>query len=121
MLASALVCLTMAVYHEARGEPLTGQQAVALVTMNRAQWQPKRVCREVHKPGQYSWVGKGLPVQERAAMQRARAVAADVLARRVPDFTGGATHFHAKSVRPAWRRDLQLVMSIGGHRFYRAL
>jgi len=118
MIASALLCLAAAVYHEARGEPLAGQQAVALVTMNRAEWKPKRVCQEVYKPGQYSWVGKHLSRDDRDAWRQARKVAADVLYGRVPDFTGGSTYFHARTVRPAWRRKLHYMMTLGGHRFY---
>ncbi|MFK3741030.1 cell wall hydrolase [Massilia sp. TN1-12] len=119
MIAAALLCLASAVYHEARGESTAGQQAVALVTMNRAEGNPRRVCREVHKTGQYSWVGKGLPKKEREAWLHSREIAADVLYGRVDDFTGGATYFHAKAVRPVWRHKLKYLMTIGGHRFYR--
>jgi spore germination cell wall hydrolase CwlJ-like protein len=119
MMTSALLCLAAAIYHEARGEPEQGQQAVALVTMNRAEWENKRVCREVHKPGQYSWVGTGAKHSDKDAWQRARKVAADVLDGRVDDFTDGATYFHARKARPSWRRRLHYVMTVGGHRFYK--
>lgn len=119
MIASALLCMALAVYHEARGESIAGQQAVALVTLNRAEGNRRRVCREVRKPGQYSWVGKGLSRDGREAWLHSRKIAADVLYGRVPDFTGGATYFHARNVHPVWRRKLKYLMTVGGHRFYR--
>lgn len=119
MIATAIMCLALNVYHESRGEPLHGQQAVALVTMNRAGGDPKRVCKEVYRKGQFSWTKQGRPAPaEQKAWRRARQIAADVVHRRMVDFTGGATHFHHKTVRPKWR-GMKLAMSIGSHRFYR--
>jgi len=34
--AAALLCLSLNVHNEARGEPVLGQVAVAMVTINRA-------------------------------------------------------------------------------------
>lgn len=119
MIAPALLCLAAAVYHEARGEPLRGKEAVALVTMNRADWERRRVCHEVNRPGQYSWAGKGLKHDDHDAWMDARKVAADVLYGRIRDFTDGSTYFHARAIRPSWRRKMHYVMTVGGHRFYR--
>ena len=46
-------CLAMNVYHEARGEPVLGQFAVAAVTMNRVKSAryPDDVCRVVYQKG----------------------------------------------------------------------
>ena len=41
----ALLCLALNIYHEARGEPLKGQIAVASVTMNRANWDITKFAR----------------------------------------------------------------------------
>jgi spore germination cell wall hydrolase CwlJ-like protein len=38
----------------------------------------------------------------------------------LPPFSNGATHYHAKHVRPAWARSMVLVAEIGAHKFYRA-
>ena len=57
MIAEALLCLTLNVYHEARGEPFLGQVAVAEVTLNRVddlRW-PDTVCEVVYQPYQFSW------------------------------------------------------------------
>lgn len=119
-ISAALMCLALNIYNEARGEVIGGQQAVALVTMNRAGWEPGRVCREVHKPGQFSWTsGKPPPPKEKEAWEKAQMVARDVLSRRVPDFTGGATYFHEKRARPKWRHTEKYVMTLGSHLFYK--
>lgn len=43
MIETAVLCLALNVFHEARGEPETGQWAVAQVTINRARHDPARV------------------------------------------------------------------------------
>ena len=51
-------CLATNIYHEARGESIIGQKAVAFVTMNRAKSgkYPSNVCNVVFQKGQFSWV-----------------------------------------------------------------
>ena len=54
----AELCLALAVYHEARGEPLIGQKAVAEVVMNRVASDrfPDTICGVVMQPKQFSFV-----------------------------------------------------------------
>jgi spore germination cell wall hydrolase CwlJ-like protein len=49
VLAAALVCLSLNIYHESRKQPLAGQHAVAQVTWNRAGHDADRVCTVVTK------------------------------------------------------------------------
>jgi len=122
MIASALMCLALNVYYEARSESVVGQYAVALVTLNRAHGDKKKICSEVHKPSQFSWTNeKQLPPTEFAAWKQAKKVASDVLSGGVCDFTGGAVFYHTTSVYPDWRRRVKFVMVLGRHRFYRAV
>jgi N-acetylmuramoyl-L-alanine amidase len=60
-------CLAENLYHEARGESIDGQLMVAEVTINRVLSPdfPNTVCEVVNQPGQFSWVGKGLPINEK--------------------------------------------------------
>jgi spore germination cell wall hydrolase CwlJ-like protein len=37
----------------------------------------------------------------------------------IPDYSGGATHYHATYVCPYWARSMTPVAAIGGHEFYR--
>lgn len=131
-LTTAMLCLALNVFHEARGETLEGQQAVAQVTMNRAGRDPNKLCDVVFKPKQFSWANpltstKGserarlaqhfIPKEDKA-WNLARAVAYSTANGYVPDFTHGATYYHTKSVKPRWRKEFKLVAVIGQHRFY---
>lgn len=116
----ALLCLALNIYHEARGEPKTGQIAVAMVTMNRADWAAANVCQVVYERGQFSWTSsKRDPTpQEPKAWKKAQTIAKGVIDGDHHDTTGGATHFHAHRVRPDWSRTLEKTVRIGSHTFY---
>lgn len=131
IMTSALLCLSLNIYHEARSESLAGQYAVAQVTMNRAERDPQKVCEVVTKPKQFSWtsslvrrkngkaflVKRGIPRDEKA-WRLAQQIAELTLRGQIQDFTKGATHYHTKKVAPVWNRKLRPVMTIGEHRFY---
>ncbi|MBK5414731.1 cell wall hydrolase [Pseudomonas sp. TH31] len=117
---SALFCLALNIYHEARGEPKSGQIAVAMVTMNRAKWTQGDVCEVVYERGQFSWThSKRAPTpQEPRAWKKAQAIAKDVIDGDHHDITLGATHFHSHRVRPDWIREFEKTVRIGDHIFY---
>lgn len=70
-------CLAEAMYFEARGEGVTGQEAVALVTLNRTKTPgfPKTVCGVVYQTGQYGWTRKKHSVKDKALFSRIKALA----------------------------------------------
>lgn len=125
MISTALICLASVVYHEARGEPVHAQHAVAQVVLNRARRDPERVCAEVQRPWQFAWwkgYEQGVSLTgtiDRRAWRRAIIVAA--ASWHLKDFTSGATHFHANYVRPRWARRMVEVGRWGRHIFYREL
>lgn len=51
-------CLVAAIYHEARGEPVKAQRAVAEVVLNRAWKSGKSVCEVVAARRQFAWYAK---------------------------------------------------------------
>lgn len=119
--AEDLVCLARNVYHEARGESIKGQVAVALVTMNRVNDAkfPKTVCGVVYSNRQFSWTHKPQPryLDERAwstSIQVAQAVLSG--SARIPGFI--ATHYHTRFVNPHWNREMRVVKVIDNHIFY---
>ena len=134
MIEMAITCLALNIYHEARGEDLTGQHAVAQVTMNRAQRRPDLVCRTVFKPYQFSWanplttapskkerkqlVDKFMP-KDRKSWNVAKQIARWTIYGYVPDFTQGANHYHTHAVRPKWADYGKTVATYGAHKFYR--
>jgi len=128
ILTSALLCLSLNLYHESRGEMIPGQYAVAMVTMNRANSNPDNVCKVVLKPHQFSWTTKmvkgnqltqaGEPKEEHA-WSVAQTIAKVVLSGRFRDFTDGAKFYHANYVKPKWRLSMVQTKVLGHHIFYR--
>ncbi len=126
----ALQCLSLAIAYEAGYEPLTGQQAVAEVILNRAKHPayPKSICGVVfqgsqRKTGcQFTFTCDGAMNRQlpAAVMASARQVAESVLDGRVSSVAGGATHYHADYVSPYWAPSLFRIVKIGAHIFYRA-
>ena len=129
VLASAINCMTANIYHEARNQPVLGQQAVAQVTWNRAQRDAKNVCSVVTEPHQFSWVkplakkkGKHLVIktpEDKKAWAMARLVAKQALENKLPRFLHGATFYHATYVAPKWRLGMAKIAQLGDHIFYK--
>lgn len=125
----AIACLTAAVYYEAGRQPREGQEAVAQVVLNRVRHPgfPKSVCGVVYEGAarttgcQFSFACDGsarrrpLPARWSAA----EAVAIAALDGHVAVQVGASTHYHALSVRPAWRTTLVETVRLGAHVFYR--
>ena len=128
--ASEQKCLAEAIYFEARSEPEEGQAAVAQVVLNRVSsgFYPSSVCGVVfqnqqrHNACQFSFAceGRALRIGEGEAWATAVRVAREVTSGTayVSD-VGGATHYHAKYVRPAWAWRLKRMDAIGQHVFYK--
>jgi len=116
-----LRCLATAIYYESKGEPLSGQLAVADVIINRTESGrfPRSVCSVVAQPGQFSFVrGGSMPTPpENAAYRTAVGVAQVALDGLWNSDAGDALYFHARRVAPGWR--MTRVASIGNHVFYR--
>jgi spore germination cell wall hydrolase CwlJ-like protein len=120
-------CLTSALYHEARGESVEGQQAVAEVILNRVDDGrfPQTICGVVHQRSggscQFSWAcdGRSDAVRRDATYERVAKVARAMLDGMPRSLTDGATFFHARSVRPSWSNRFVNTAEIGAHLFYR--
>ena len=68
---SAVACMALAIYFEARGEPAIGQIAVGHVILNRTLDKrfPENVCEVVFQGQTYKWkpdcsCGGSLPVED---------------------------------------------------------
>lgn len=121
MLETAILCLALNIFHEARGEDFQGQVAVAQVTLNRAEHEPKNVCKTVYEPHQFSWTNQKPKPPDKSGKEwrEARMVAILSLHKVVADPTNGSTHYHEKRARPRWRKFLDRTAVIGRHIFYR--
>jgi spore germination cell wall hydrolase CwlJ-like protein len=119
--AEDLRCLAENVYHEARGEPLAGQYAVAEVTMNRVRSRefPDSVCAVVYQPGAFSWTAGSDPrAPSGYEWQRAQAIAGSVYDNSEAPLVAGALYYHTTQVSPDWAPTRTHVTRIGRHLFY---
>lgn len=127
MLDVAVLCMALNIWHEARGEPVIGQYAVAQVTMNRAEHRRDRICRVVYAKHQFSWTLSDVKLRTNPkrvdphAWSTAKKIAAVVLSGRMRsvDLSRGATHYHAIYVKPKWARVLTKTVRRGKHIFYK--
>ena len=137
MFEAAIMCLALNIYHEARDQPFIGQVAVAQVVMNRVydDRYPDSVCDVVKQGPTYSWKpdfpvrhrcqfswycdGKSDKPYEELAWAKSLIVADNVLSGRILDITYGATHYHARYVRPYWSKKLLKTVAYGSHKFYK--
>ena len=115
-------CLALNIYHEARGERVEGQIAVAQVTLNRVnhdKWG-STICEVVYQPKQFSWTHmiEDQTPQEGRAWRKAKVIARDVMIGNVDDPTMGAVYYHANYVNPDWAEYMDLSKVIGNHLFY---
>lgn len=120
-------CIAVAVYHEARGESLEGQLAVARVIMNRASSgkYPTSWCGTVKQPWQFSFVNPRTGIypsidEASASWKKALGVTRLAVANAVQTLPQDVLWYHADYVAPGWGKRLTKVEKIGTHIFYRA-
>lgn len=126
-----LRCLALNVYHEARGEPRTGQLAVGEVTMNRVRSAryPDDVCEVVFEKrwdrlrgryvGAFSWTELERKREfDQRAWKQAWSVANTIYYKDRDPLVEGALFYHAKHIEPSWARKKKQIAQIGRHVFY---
>lgn len=117
-----MMCLTKAVYHEARGEPAMGQVAVAHVIKNRVESQryPDTVCEVVYQEAQFTNLYPSTNYDTNSRVWEE--VAENALlayTEFVDDPTQGSLWYyaHQKIAKPWWAKSKRVVAVIGGHTF----
>jgi spore germination cell wall hydrolase CwlJ-like protein len=127
--------MALTMWGEARNQGEIGMRAVGHVIANRraAKTHGTFVTDTVSAAWQFSCWNKNDPnrammlaiedLPEGGAAHRqwmaAKRIAAEVLAGRSADPTGGALFYHTTAVRPAWSRGVTPVTQIGDHLFFR--
>ncbi len=124
-------CLATAIYHEARGETLKGQFAVAEVVLNRVTSGrfPDTICgvvfdgvREGRIGGcQFSFAcdGRSDNLRNRGAADIAKRIAQVMADGGHRGLTDGALFFHTTAIRPGWSHRMERTARYGAHLFYR--
>ena len=134
---TALVCISLNIYHEARSQSVIGQLAVGQTVLNRVRDRrfPSSVCEVViqgpsYRTGlkmpvrhkcQFSWWcdGKSDQIKDKHAWSIATALGKELLEGHYMDLFNGITHYHALSVVPAWAAQKTFIVRIDDHLFYR--
>jgi len=130
------LCLTQAIYHEARGESLEGQIAVANIIINRAfsGKYPSTICGVVFQnadKGRYrcqftfacdgrSDLGTDRRAWKHSEELAERAYHEFVVGERPGVLPDTALFYHTRAVAPNWSRVFKRVATIGSHIFYAA-
>ena len=118
-------CIATAIYHEARGEPVMGQAAVAYVIDNRihSKRYPDTACSVVYQKHQFTDIKKAKPNKKSKAWRIAVEIAAYSQIGLIDDETSGATmYYNPSKVHPRWDfSKLAYVGNLQGHDFYREL
>ncbi len=117
-----LRCLAGAIWFESKGEPLSGQLAVAQVILNRVKSGrfPTDICAVVTQRGQFGFVRGGrIPAvdEARKTWTTAVAVARVAIDKAWDTVAGGALYFNASGRAPG--SGIHRIAAIGNHFFYR--
>lgn len=140
------MCLAVALYHEARGEPLDGQMAVGITIMNRVESRayPSTICGVVFEnahrlnkcqfsfacdnlndfPANSAKLSELLDVSDvvlgaTGTASADKKIAANELGLLAGDYMF-ATHYHRHDVNPSWSKKLTQLARIGDHVFFRS-
>ena len=117
---SALLCLALTVYFEARGEVDYGQQMVAQVVVNRSRINETSVCKQVFKEGQFSWTRKKWKIPKPGPDWDRCYQNASVVLRQQK--TGTDYYFKSKKSTVHWdSRRFRKTKVIGNHIFYSSI
>ena len=119
-----ILCLSAAIYYEARNQSHDGQSAVAEVIMNRVQSDryPDNACEVINQNKQFSYTHDGksddfLKEPEQEAVIRAILVASEVLRGHGLGIT--STHYHTTDIIPPyWAQFYDYDGKLGDHMFY---
>lgn len=124
-------CLATNIYFEARGEPIVGQIAVAMVTINRVndgrfadticgvvyQGKTNSKGKPIHGRCQFSWYcdnrSDSIP-EDSPEMRLAMFIAVRALTDNFHDVTSGSLYFHTKT-KPKYSENF---IEIGNHVFF---
>lgn len=131
---SALMCMAVAIFFEARNQEVDGMLAVGQVIENRVydkRW-PDNVCDVVHENRtgkkhqcQFSFYCDGLHddptkftgYKDIQAWTTAQLVAAEIL-NNDAEFFETSTHYHTTGVNPKWNASMKVDGREGVHIFY---
>ena len=136
-----IMCLALNLFYEANTEPVQGKYMVVESVMERADYQAGRICKEVTKPMQYSWLNS-VDIRHTSRMAHMRAlqkklssikrgptwvawkqavhISRTVLTGKVKLTNAGLKYYYnPKLANPPWAKKMTVIAHIGDHIFLR--
>jgi len=125
VIATPLLCLTMAIYFEARSEPEYGQILVANTIENRVRSNsyPNNYCDVVTQNKQFSFFNDAsesneLKVRDMKTWNKIKTLAENYLDDLYLEMEYSGCHYHNNTVNPRWAKKLKPSKVVGHHKFY---
>lgn len=120
-------CLYLNAFFEGSNDTLAAHQGFIEVVLNRRKDSsyPKDVCSVIFELNAFSWTSKQRHITENERhIFLLTKVYVDAVIDGLNDgslhpITQGATHYHANYVKPCWVTDMQLITTLGKHKFYK--
>ncbi len=126
--------LARTIYGEARGESISGQEAIASVVLNRVAFAKRRgrywwgnsIADVCQAPQQFSCWNKSDPNYQKLIKVGSedinfcmcQRIAERAVGGTLIDRTCGATHYHTRDISPKWSVGKVPCAEIGSHVFY---
>ena len=132
-------CMAQNIYFEAANQSFAGKLAVAHVVMNRVDdlQFPNEVCDVIYQAKtRINWQGNEVPIRNQCQFSwycdgksdepvdsktwiKSLYIADLALTGQYPDITEGSLYYHADFIYPYWADELQHVVTIDNHLFYK--
>jgi N-acetylmuramoyl-L-alanine amidase len=124
-----MLCLSLNVYHEARGSSILDKLSTAFVALNRLEQEyrgARNLCEVIWSQKQFSWThdGKSDLPKEHEAWRESQFIAFMVTRASkfdLRDPTYGSTHYlrHELSSKVLWTKDFKRIARYGDHVYFR--
>ena len=132
-------CMAQNIYFEAANQSFAGKLAVAHVVMNRVEdlQFPNEICDVIYQAKtRINWQGNEVPIRNQCQFSwycdgksdepvdsktwiKSLFIADLALTGKYPDITEGSLWYHADFIYPYWANELQHVVTIDNHLFYK--
>jgi N-acetylmuramoyl-L-alanine amidase len=121
-----VVCMTEAIFYEARSESLAGKEAVASVILNRTKSDsfPSTVCDVTSQKGQFQFKrdrNRKVFDRDHKNAETSALIAIKALKGEIQDRTKGSLYFVNNSIatHTNWLSGVKQTVKIGRHTFYK--
>lgn len=113
---AAVMCMSLTMFHEARGEPIPGQVAVGYVLYRRADFDQRNICSETFKKNQFEWTTKTKVIPSYDTLKPFIELSQKIIKQEIKDTSKGASYFHHIDLNNQWGMKPRTI--INNHIFY---